>query len=154
MNFCITPKWSERGSPSPTVTSSNNLFFLCNIQNEQNHRKRDLSVSRLVIHQTRMRSHSVELYLRIYVRDFVSEQQMLWRDCAEPGMFAYIITKLTEKCPFHIGWLNFRYITFDIWTASSEFGTYRLCEQRRLCASAQSRQNLRCSLTSSESREP
>ena len=38
---------------------------------------------------------------------------------------------------------------FYIWTASSEFGTYRLCEQRRFrraCASAQSRQNLRCSL--------
>ena len=36
-----------------------------------------------------------------------------------------------------------------VWTASSEFGTYRLCEQRRFrraCASAQSRQNLRCSL--------
>ena len=36
-----------------------------------------------------------------------------------------------------------------MWTASSEFGTYRLCEQRRFrraCASAQSRQNLRCSL--------
>ena len=35
------------------------------------------------------------------------------------------------------------------WTASSEFGTYRLCEQRRFrraCASAQSRMNLRCSL--------
>ena len=37
----------------------------------------------------------------------------------------------------------------EIWTASSEFGTYRLCEQRRFwrtCASAQSHQNLRCSL--------
>ena len=36
-----------------------------------------------------------------------------------------------------------------VWTTSSEFGTYRLCEQRRFrraCASAQSRQNLRCSL--------
>ena len=36
-----------------------------------------------------------------------------------------------------------------IWIASSEFGTYRLCEQRkfrRACTSAQSRQNLRCSL--------
>ena len=35
------------------------------------------------------------------------------------------------------------------WAASSEFGTYRLCEQRRFrraCASAQSRQNLRCLL--------
>ena len=39
--------------------------------------------------------------------------------------------------------------SFSNWTASSEFGTYRLCEQRRFrraCASAQSRQNLRCSL--------
>ena len=35
------------------------------------------------------------------------------------------------------------------WAAPSEFGTYRLCDQRRFrraCASAQSRQNLRCSL--------
>ena len=49
---------------------------------------------------------------------------------------------------------------FDIllmnWTASSEFGTYRLCEQRRFrraCASAQSRQNLRCSLIQPVSQE-
>ena len=43
-----------------------------------------------------------------------------------------------------------------IWTASSEFGTYRICEQRRFrraCASAQSRQNLRCSLTQAVSQE-
>ena len=43
-----------------------------------------------------------------------------------------------------------------IWTASSEFGTYRLCEQRmfrRACASAQSRQNLRCSLIQAVSQE-
>ena len=42
------------------------------------------------------------------------------------------------------------------WTASSEFGTYRLCEQRRFrraCASAQSRQNLRCSLIQAMSQE-
>ena len=50
-----------------------------------------------------------------------------------------VVTELSEK--------EERKIT--IWTASSEFGTYRLCEQRRFrraCASAQSRQNLRCSL--------
>ena len=44
----------------------------------------------------------------------------------------------------------------NIWTASSEFGTYRLCEQRRFrraCASAQSRQNLRCSLIQAVSQE-
>ena len=43
-----------------------------------------------------------------------------------------------------------------IWTASSEFGTYRLCEQRRFrraCASAQSRQNLHCSLIQAGSQE-
>ena len=42
------------------------------------------------------------------------------------------------------------------WTASSEFGTYRLCEQRRFrraCASAQSCQNLRCSLIQAVSQE-
>ena len=44
----------------------------------------------------------------------------------------------------------------DMWTASSEFGTYRLCEQRRFrraCASAQSRQNLRGSLIKAVSQE-
>ena len=42
------------------------------------------------------------------------------------------------------------------WAGSSEFGTYRLCEQRRFrraCASAQSRQNLRCSLIQAVSQE-
>ena len=43
-----------------------------------------------------------------------------------------------------------------IWPASSEFGAYCLCEQRRFrraCASAQSRQNLRCSLIQAVSQE-
>ena len=43
------------------------------------------------------------------------------------------------------------------WAASSEFGTYRLCEQRRsrrACASAQSLQNLRCSLIAVSQEEP
>ena len=42
------------------------------------------------------------------------------------------------------------------WAAPSEFGTYRLCEQRRFrraCASAQSSQNLRCSLIQAVSQE-
>ena len=44
----------------------------------------------------------------------------------------------------------------NIWAPSSEFGTYRLCEQRRFrraCASAQSRQNLCCSLIQAVSQE-
>ena len=50
---------------------------------------------------------------------------------------------------------EFRHIE-SVWTASSEFGTYRLCEQRRFrraCASAQSRQNLRYSLIQAVSQE-
>ena len=42
------------------------------------------------------------------------------------------------------------------WAVPSEFGTYRLCEQRRFrraCASAQSRQNLRCSLIQAVNQE-
>ena len=42
------------------------------------------------------------------------------------------------------------------WAASSEFGTYCLCEQRRFrraCASAQSRQNLRYSLIQAVNQE-
>ena len=48
------------------------------------------------------------------------------------------------------------YTVTIIGTASSEFGTYRLCEQRRFrraCSSAQSRQNLRCSLIQALSQE-
>ena len=44
----------------------------------------------------------------------------------------------------------------DIWTTSRELGTYRLCEQRRFrraCTSAQSRQNLRCSLIQAVNQE-
>ena len=51
------------------------------------------------------------------------------------------------KCTFY---------SLIIWAASSEFGIYRLCEQRRFrraCASAQSRQNLRCSLIQAASQE-
>ena len=47
------------------------------------------------------------------------------------------------------GHISSKDLNYIIWTATSEFGTYRLCEQRRFrraCASAQSRQNLRCSL--------
>ena len=57
--------------------------------------------------------------------------------------------------------LSFASLLFTVelkikWTASSEFGTYRICGQRRFrraCASAQSRQNLRCSLIQAVSQE-
>ena len=55
-----------------------------------------------------------------------------------------------------INWLCHVLIETYIWTTSSEFGTYSLCEQRkfrRACASAQSRQNLRCSLIQAVSQE-
>ena len=52
-------------------------------------------------------------------------------------------------------WMFYSFYFFK-WAASSEFGTYRLCEQRRFrraCASAQSRQNLRCWLIQAVSQE-
>ena len=52
-----------------------------------------------------------------------------------------------------IGWSN---VYLLIWAASSEFGINRICEQRRFrraCTSAQSRQNLRCSLIQAMSQE-
>ena len=48
------------------------------------------------------------------------------------------------------------YFNKTVWATSSTFGTYHLCEQRRFrrdCASAQSRQNLRCSLIQAVSEE-
>ena len=48
------------------------------------------------------------------------------------------------------------FIIHSNWAVSSEFGTYCLCEQRRFrwaCASAQSGQNLRCSLIQAVSQE-
>ena len=47
-------------------------------------------------------------------------------------------------------------LPFSIWAASSEFGTYQLCEQRRFrraCASTQFCQNLRYSLIQAVSQE-
>ena len=61
-------------------------------------------------------------------------------------------TQVSDRCP--LGYL-FKF-ALDKWTASSEFGTYRLCEQRRFrraCAFAQSRQNLNCSLVQAVSQE-
>ena len=40
-----------------------------------------------------------------------------------------------------------------VWTASSEFGTYRLCKQRRFKRACAARQNLRCSLIQAVSQE-
>ena len=64
--------------------------------------------------------------------------------------FRYPVTR--EKTLFTADYKNCDCIEIGsdtIWTTSNEFGTYRLCEQRRFrqaCASKQSRQNLRCSL--------
>ena len=60
------------------------------------------------------------------------------------SLFTALFDSLSNECFF-----------FN-WAVSSEFSTYRLCEQRRFrwaCASAQSRQNLRCSLIQAVSQE-
>ena len=87
-----------------------------------------------------------------------------------PGMGEFSFKKTTRRDKFFLVLMSFvnfcAAACFSLlapffpkevrWAASSEFGTYRLCEQRRFrraCASAQSRQNLRCSLIQAESQE-
>ena len=76
--------------------------------------------------------------------------------CRErPASFNSLYNRYNVSC--RIDPKQEKFDTSDIiWTASSEFGTYRLCEQRRFrraCASAQSHQNLRCSLIQAVSQE-
>ena len=78
-------------------------------------------------------------------------QQRLWSDWADAQTDLSLCWAHLPFC-----WLCDEAANFEsvwvfrlIWTTSSEFGTYSLCEQRRFrraCASTQSRQNLRCSL--------
>ena len=69
--------------------------------------------------------------------------------------FLWLVADSSQN--FRSDWFTLaHYSPTMMWTASSEFGTYRLCEQqrfRRACASAQSRQNLRCSLIQAVSQE-
>ena len=69
------------------------------------------------------------------------KQRKKHHSCIVCKLFPGIIREIDKNC---------------IWAASSKFGTYRLCEQRRFrraCASAQSRQNLHCSLIQAVSQE-
>ena len=101
----------------------------------------------------------------IFIRDWFPTLQGLvpsrqgWGLCGKLSM-----TEQNEAVRLHrlctIAWVSQKWNQLPrvciIWTASSEFGTYRLCEQRRFrraCASAQSRQNLRCSLIQAVSQE-
>ena len=70
--------------------------------------------------------------------------------------FRYFYSSFFIAIVYFIFVFNLYSLLLIMWTASSEFGTYRLCEQRRFrraCASAQSRQNLRCSLIQEVSQE-
>ena len=115
-----------------------------------------------------------------------SEQQRRWSDCADveadlrlcclqKQVFSWrgsyypaskdftscyqgpsFLSILTQLIIVHYAGSSYCLAVIIIWTASSEFGTYRLCEQRRFrraCASAQSRQNLRYSLIQAVSQE-
>ena len=104
--------------------------------------------------------------------DFVM-RQLIYQQLmsASQHHWALQILQVVQVCPFsHNEWLCVTWCDIMkrswthilkphinlIWTASSEFGTYHLCEQqrfRRACASAQSRQNLRCSLIQAVSQE-
>ena len=81
---------------------------------------------------------------------------------SESSLDAQVILLVLSCCS---SWLVYRFVVLRLpycsghgvnWAASSEFGIYRLCEQRRFrraCASAQSRQNLRYSLIQAVSQE-
>ena len=83
-----------------------------------------------------------------------------WNDTTSSmtGRFTLSVrSELWQVC-ISLLWNLFKKLTelMIMWTASSEFDTYRLCEQRRFrraCASAQSRQNLRSSLIQAVSQE-
>ena len=69
-----------------------------------------------------------------------------------------LITYVSEHKSLLLDWLptNKWHTRINNWAASSEFGPCRLCEQRRFrraCASAQSHQNLHCSLIQAASQE-
>ena len=77
---------------------------------------------------------------------------MLWYTLQYWGMYIFMPFSLVSWLK---GLTSVHFWVFK-WAAPSEFGTYRLCEQRRFrraCASAQSRQNLRCSLIQAVSQE-
>ena len=80
-----------------------------------------------------------------------------WSNCSSGStLFAQICLSEHLGSLWYSGLWNFCSGCIFKWTASSEFGTYCLCEQRRFrraCASAQSRQNLRCSLIQAVSQE-
>ena len=82
---------------------------------------------------------------------------MLYADFITQDLDTHIETDVrNNSLIWNYAKFKYYYCLFDIWTASSEFGTYRLCEQRRFrraCASAQSRQNLRRSLIQAVSQE-
>ena len=98
----------------------------------------------------------------------LSAQRSLWPDWADAQDDLSLCWAHTHFVGFALSRLIYRYngiclvevgrkaMIVNRWTASSEFGTYRLCEQRRFrraCASAQSRQNLRFSLIQAVNQE-
>ena len=75
------------------------------------------------------------------------------RDETFTNMLLYWCLAIQKTLPWQqfVVLVVFMFTLYNVcnWAAPSEFGIYRLCEQRRFrraCASAQSRQNLRCSL--------
>ena len=78
--------------------------------------------------------------------------------CTVSKQYAYIYRRDMASLNYSISILLVwrKMLTSLIWARSSEFGSYHLCEQRRFgrsCASAQSRQNLSCSLKQAMSQE-
>ena len=86
---------------------------------------------------------------KVWSSEFTFEQPTVEKKCK--------LSSLVSLCAMMIATVKGTKSEMSVtWTSSSEFGTYRLCEQRRFrraCASAQFRQNLRCSLIQAVSQE-
>ena len=81
----------------------------------------------------------------------MSDYRLIWNHCIAMRNELHFVKNM------HFVWEDVSLSENTInWAAFSEFGTYRLCEQRRFrraCASAQSRQNLRYSPIQAVSQE-
>ena len=104
---------------------------------------------------------SIKNVIQFYGADYGNFSEMAgpgaWNDPDMVGGFHFYrrdMASLNYSISILLVWRKM--LTSLIWARSSEFGSYHLCEQRRFgrsCASAQSRQNLSCSLKQAMSQE-
>ena len=142
VNMCISVVWVEKKKKSPDLTT--HFFMTC-------YCKHTYFFIWLNSYPEWQQCHHVSptnLMNSSYNRVFFKTKVIL-------AIKAHI-QNCTGRKSIQAKWVSLRNEGNINWTASSEFGTYSLCEQRRFrraCAYVQSRQNLRCSLIQAEGQE-